>query len=196
MATAKKVTKKAAKGAAADGGAGAIGESARPTAERTRLGTELRKQITALLDGGQAHATFDDAVRGFPPALQGEVPEVLPYSGWQILEHLRIAQRDILDFSRNHDGSYKPLKWPEDYWPKEPAPPSAAAWNKSVVQVREDREAFEQLLREASEEDLITPFPWGDGQNLLREALLIADHSAYHVGELVVVRRLLGAWKK
>ena len=171
--------------------------SARQAPEtRTRLGTELRKQVSALLDGKQAHATFDEAVKGFPPKLQGMVPEGLPYSGWQILEHMRIAQRDILDFSRNHDGSYKQLKWPEEYWPKDPEPPSAAAWNKTVVQVREDRNAFEQLLREASEEELVMPFPWGEGQSLLREAFLIADHAAYHVGELVVVRRLLGAWKK
>lgn len=169
----------------------------RPSLEpRSRLGIDLRKQVLALLDGGQAHATFDDAVKGFPPKLQGVVPEGLPYSGWQILEHLRIAQRDILDFCRNSDGSYKPMKWPEDYWPKEAEPPAAAAWNKSVVQVREDRKAFEQLLREASDEELVAPFAWADsGQNLLREAFLIADHSAYHVGELVVLRRLLGSWR-
>ena len=161
------------------------------------LGTELRQQLAKLLDGGQAHATFDDAVKGFPPKLQSEVPDGLPYSGWQILEHLRIAQRDILDFSRNEDGKYKTRVWPDEYWPKDAAPPSADAWNKAVVQVREDRAAFELLLAEASEEELIAPFAWADsGQNLLREAFLIADHSAYHVGELVVLRRLLGAWKK
>ncbi|MDE1161687.1 MAG: DinB family protein [Acidobacteriaceae bacterium] len=188
MATAKKPAKAAvAKEALSTG---------KPSPElKSRMGIELRKQLLALLDGGQAHATFDDAVKGFPPKLQGEVPDGLPYSGWQLLEHLRIAQRDILDFSRNQDGSYKPMKWPDDYWPKDREPASAAAWNKTVVQIREDRKAFEQLLREASDEELIAAFPWGDGQNLLREAFLIADHNAYHVGELVMLRRLMGAWK-
>ena len=200
MATGKKqAAKKAAgKGAAVarEQAVAVLDETARTSPEiRTRLGVELRKQVSALLNAGQAHATFDDAVKGFPPKLQGVVPEGLPYSGWQILEHLRIAQRDILDFCRNHDASYKPLKWPEEYWPKEAEPPTPVAWNKAVVQVREDREAFEQLLREASEEELATPLPWGDGQTLLREAMLIADHNAYHVGELVVLRRLLGTWK-
>lgn len=195
MATAKK---QAAKKKSSQAGATSVNElhTKAVSETRTKLGSELRKQVAALMDGGQAHATFDDAVRGFPPKLQGVVPEGLPYSGWQILEHLRIAQRDILDFSRNTDGSYKPMKWPEEYWPKEAEPPSPAAWNKTVVQVREDREAFEQLLREASEEELVAPFPWGEGQNLLREAFLIADHTAYHVGEMVVLRRLLFAWKK
>lgn len=163
---------------------------------KSKFGLELRRQLLAMLEGGQAHATFDDAVKGFPPSLQGHVPEALPYSGWQLLEHLRLAQRDILDFCRNQDGSYKPMTWPEEYWPKEIAPASAAVWNKSVVQIREDRKAFEQLLREASDEELVAPFPWGDGQNLLREALLIADHNAYHIGELVMIRRLMGAWKR
>jgi hypothetical protein len=159
------------------------------------LGQALRKQLQALLDGGQAHATFDDAVKDFPAKLRGTVPEGLPYSAWQILEHLRIAQRDILDFSNNSDGSYKPRKWPEEYWPKSAEPHSADAWEHSVAQVHKDRKAFEALLRAADDEALVAPFAWGEGQSLLREALLIADHDAYHVGELIVLRRLLGAWK-
>ncbi len=160
------------------------------------LGRALRKQVQALLDGGQAHATFDEAVKGFPVKLRGVVPEGLPYSAWQILEHIRITQRDILDFSDNADGSYKELAWAEEYWPKSAEPPSADAWEKSIEQVRADRKAFEKLLKSADDAALVAPFTWGDGQSLLREALLIADHDAYHVGELVVVRRLLGAWKR
>lgn len=150
----------------------------------------------ALLDGGQAHATLDDAVKDFPEKLRGVVPEGLPYSGWQILEHLRITQHDILEFSDNADGSYKELKWPEEYWPKSAAPVNDAEWEKSIAAIKADRKTFDKLIHDASDEELTTKFSWGDGQNLLREALLIADHNAYHVGELIVVRRLLGAWKK
>jgi hypothetical protein len=160
------------------------------------LGKALRKELKALLDGGQAHATFDAAVKDFPAKLRGVVPEGLPYSGWQILEHLRLAQRDILEFSSNADGSYKEKKWPDEYWPKAAEPPSAEVWERSIAQVREDRAAFEKLIASTGDAELVAPFAWGSGQTLLREALLIADHDAYHVGELVVVRRLLGAWKK
>ncbi len=160
------------------------------------LGQALRKQLQALMDGGQAHASFEDAVKDFPADLCGIVPDSLPYSAWQILEHIRIAQRDILDFSNNADGSYKPRTWPDDYWPKNPQPPSADAWTQSIHQAREDRKAFERLLKSADDAALVAPFAWGDGQSLLREAFLIADHAAYHTGELIVLRRLLGAWKK
>jgi uncharacterized damage-inducible protein DinB len=156
----------------------------------------LRKELLALLEGGQAHATFDDAVRGFPEPLRGVVPDGLPYSAWQILEHIRIAQRDILDFSRNSDGSYKELKWPDAYWPKSATPPSRDAWEQSIAQIQADRNAFEKLLEDADDAALVTPFAWGDGQTLLREAMLLADHAAYHIGEIIVIRRLLGAWKK
>lgn len=156
----------------------------------------LRRELRVLLEGGQAHATFDDAVTGFPESLRGVVPEGLPYSAWQILEHLRIAQCDILDFSRNRDGSYRELAWPEAYWPTSAMPPSRDAWEQSITQIRQDRSAFEKLLADADDAALVTPFAWGEGQSLLREAMLIADHAAYHVGEIIVMRRLLGAWKK
>ncbi|HXS11421.1 MAG TPA: DinB family protein [Acidobacteriaceae bacterium] len=159
------------------------------------LGGELRIQLKSLMDGGQAHAGFDKAVKGIPEELRGVVPKGMPYSAWQLLEHMRIAQRDILEFSCNDDGSYRELKWPDDYWPSDPKPPSANAWQKSVQQIREDRETFERLVDSVDDVNLIRPFEWGDGQNLLREALLIADHNAYHVGELVLLRRVLGAWK-
>jgi hypothetical protein len=156
---------------------------------------ELRGQLAALLEGGQAHATFEDAVKDFPAYLRGVVPNGLPYSAWQILEHIRIAQQDILNFSAPPTGGYHALKWPEAYWPQEAAPDSDAAWESSVAAIKEDREKFKALILKP-EADLSKPFRWGTGQNLLREALLIADHNAYHIGELVVLRRLLGAWKK
>jgi len=155
----------------------------------------VREQLIALLDGGQAHATLHHAVKDFPADLRGVVPEGLPYSAWQLLEHLRIAQRDILDFSAPPSGGYQHKRWPEDYWPKQPAPPSAEAWERSLGAIQSDLESFKALLLRP-EADLVKPFRWGTGQNLLREALLIADHAAYHIGELIVLRRLLGAWKK
>lgn len=155
---------------------------------------ELVKQLVALLDGGQAHATFEDAVKGFPAKLRGVVPDGLPYSAWQILEHMRIAQHDILNFSAPPTGGYHGLKWPEAYWSKE-AEPEPGDWDRSVASVLADREKFKALLTKPNA-DLYKPFLWGTGQNLLREALLIADHAGYHVGELIVLRRLLGAWKK
>jgi hypothetical protein len=155
----------------------------------------LIAQLLALLNGGQAHATFDDAVNDFPVADRGKVPANLPYSAWQILEHLRIAQRDILNFCAPPTGGYQHMKWPEDYWPKSPEPPSADAWDHAIAAIREDLKKFETLLTRPGA-DLHKPFLWGEGQTLLREALLIADHNAYHLGELVVLRRLLGNWHK
>ena len=155
----------------------------------------LRKQVIALLRGGQAHVTFDDALKDLPAELRGTVPPKLPYSAWQLLEHLRITQRDILNFSAPPTGGYQPLEWPEDYWPRSPLPPGPRAWDQSIAAIRTDLEHFEALIQNPGA-DLFKPFRWGDGQNLLREALLIADHTAYHLGELVVLRRLLGAWPK
>ena len=163
----------------------------------TRDGTlrqELDRQLLALLAGGQAHASFDKVVSGLAPELRGRRPEGVPYSAWQLLEHMRIAQRDILDFCTDGNGKgYQHLEWPRQYWPTQPEPPSEATWDQAIAMIHADRESFEALLR-SENADLITPFPWGDGQNLLREALLIADHEAYHLGELVLLRRLLGAW--
>lgn len=159
------------------------------------MADELRTQLKALLDGGQAHAGFEDAVKEFPVAMRGVVPENLPYSAWQLLEHLRIAQKDILDFSAPPTGGYQPMEWPKDYWPVEAEPPYPGSWDNTIAAIRNDLEKFQALVANPST-DLFKPFRWGQGQNLLREALLIADHSAYHVGEIVVLRRLLGIWKK
>jgi hypothetical protein len=156
---------------------------------------ELRRQLVALLQGGQAHVTFDDAVKGLPAELRGSVPPELPYSAWQLLEHLRIAQRDILNFSSPPTGGYHAIQWPDDYWPKSQEPTGAHAWDHSVAEIHRDLKTFIALIENPSA-DLYKPFRWGDGQNLLREALLIADHTAYHLGELIVLRRLLGAWQK
>jgi len=156
---------------------------------------EIRKQLIALLRGGQAHATFDEVIKDFPAEHRGTVPDGLPYSAWQILEHLRITQRDILDFSAPPTGGYQPLEWPALYWTESPEPPSAHAWDASIRAIRKDIETFEKLITKP-DADLYKPFRWGEGQNLLREALLIADHNAYHLGELVILRRLLGIWGK
>jgi len=155
----------------------------------------LREQLADLLQKGQAHATFDEAIKNFPVDLRGTVPPNLPYSAWQLLEHLRITQRDILDFSAPPTGGYQPIEWPDGYWPKSPQPPSAHAWEESVATIHRDLKTFIALIEKPSS-DLYKPFRWGDGQNLLREALLIADHNAYHIGELILLRRLLGAWHK
>ena len=154
---------------------------------------ELRRQALYLLTEGGAHAGFDEAVRGLPPALRGKKVKGSPYSAWMLLEHLRLAQWDILEFSRNPKHKSEP--WPSGYWPKSSAPPSASAWDKSVKAFQRDLQAMAALVRNPKA-NLFTPFAWGDGQTLLREALLLADHNAYHVGELVLLRRLLGAWKK
>ncbi len=155
----------------------------------------LRKQLIALLNGGQAHATFDDVIKDFPADHRGVVPANLPYSAWQLLEHLRITQRDILNFSAPPTGGYHPSKWPDDLLAQVSRATSAHAWDQSIAAIRSDLEQFDALI-ENPRSDLYKPFRWGDGQNLLREALLIADHNAYHLGELVVLRRLLGIWHK
>ncbi len=156
---------------------------------------ELLKQLVALIRGGQAHAGFEAAIKDFPVELRGRVPEGLPYSAWQLLEHLRIAQRDILNFSSPPTSGYHPLQWPDEYWPKSAEPPTDRAWEQTVEAIRSDGAKFEELISRPGA-DLTKPFRWGEGQNLLREALLIADHAAYHLGELIVLRRLLGAWHK
>ncbi len=150
-------------------------------------------QLLGLLRGGQAHVDFDTVVQNFPVDARDKVPASLPYSAWQILDHLRFTQRDILNFSAPPTGGYQHNQWPVDYWPKFPAPPSPDAWDMCVASLRADQQKFEALLTRPNV-DLYKPFLWGDGQNLLREALLIADHNAYHLGELVVLRRLLNIW--
>jgi hypothetical protein len=152
----------------------------------------LRQQLIDLMTEGNAHATFEQAIENLPSALRGRRPEGLPHSPWELLEHLRITQWDILDFSRNAE--YEETKWPEDYWPKSPEPPIEAAWDESITAFRRDLKEMCDLV-EDSATDLYAKIPHGSAQTILREALLIADHNAYHVGQLVLVRQLLGAWK-
>ena len=162
-----------------------------PTGTKKDPSHSLREHLLELLKGGHAHATFDDAVKNLPAKLQGAKPQNFPHSPWMLVEHLRIAQHDILEFSRN--GKHKSPKWPDGYWPKEAAPPSAAAWDKSVEQFQSDMEAMKSLVADPKT-DLFANIPWGDGQTILREAMLLADHNAYHVAQIIDVRRLLGAW--
>jgi hypothetical protein len=148
----------------------------------------LRDQICALLHGGQAYETFDDIIAEFPADKRGIVPPMAEHSAWQVLEHMRLAQRDILDYIQNEDGSYKEKKWPDDYWEKDPNPPSATSWEDSVKAFHEDRDKLEELVRTG---DLFAKFAWAEDHTLLREAVLAADHNSYHLGQLVMLRRLL-----
>ena len=156
-----------------------------------RSSDATRSLIARLLDWEDAHAGFENVVPGVPPELRGQVPAGLPYSPWQLLEHMRITQVDILDFCR--DPSYKERRWPDDYWPARPSPPSPSAWDDSVGRYRADRDALKRLALDPSV-DLLAKVPPGKDQTYLRELLLVADHTAYHLGQMVVVRRALGAW--
>jgi hypothetical protein len=158
------------------------------TADQT---ASLREHLLYLLKGGGAHLDFDKAVAGLPAELRGAKPPGVPYTPWRLLEHLRIAQWDILEFTRN-PRHVSPL-WPEGYWPAGDALPDDGAWDRSVAAFRADLRAMQDLVADPTT-DLFAPLPHGEGQTPLREALLVADHNAYHLGQLVVVRRLLGAW--
>jgi uncharacterized damage-inducible protein DinB len=151
----------------------------------------LREHLRKLLDWEDAHVSVDGAIEGIPPRLRGRVPDGAAHSAWQLLEHLRICQHDILDFCVNREYVEIPM---EAYWPPAAAPPSEAAWKKSVASLKRDRA---QLRRLAADDtiDLFARIPHGSGQTYLRELLLVADHNAYHAGQLVALRRRLGAWK-
>jgi hypothetical protein len=152
----------------------------------------VRELLSQMLGWQDAHVGFDAAVADIAPAARSKQPPGLPYSPWQLVEHLRITQHDILEFCRN--ANYREMNWPADYWPASPAPPSAAAWDESVAAFQRDRQALQQLAADPKIE-LTAKIPHGQGQTYLREIVLAADHTAYHVGQLVAVRRLLGIWK-
>ena len=159
---------------------------------RTPAEDSLRKHLAALLISKSAHTGFDAAVKAVPPRLRGVQPLSLPYSLWQLLEHVRLAQKDILDFCLNPD--YRAPRWPEDYWPTSPIPPTSTSWQQSIAAFRADRRSLERIVDDDAI-DLHATIPHGQGQTYLREILLVADHTAFHVGEIVIVRRLLGDWK-
>ena len=152
----------------------------------------LRDHLVYLLTDGGAHLKFDAAVKDLPANLRGKRPKGAEHSPWELLEHMRIAQWDIVEFSRNP--KHKSPDFPDGYWPKTQAPPDDKAWNQSVRAFRFDLKAMVELVNDPST-DLFVKIPHGDGQTILREALLVADHNAYHLGQMVIVRRLLGTWK-
>lgn len=151
----------------------------------------VRDLLARALAWHDAHVSFDQVVANVPPDLRGQAPANLPYSLWQLLEHLRITQWDILDFCRN--AKYEGIKWPDDYWPPTTTPPTATAWDESVRRFKADRQALHDMAKDLTL-DLHGKIPHGNGQTYLRELVLVIDHSAYHVGQLVLVRRLLGIW--
>ena len=151
----------------------------------------LREQLVYLLKGGGAHAGFDQAIKGLPKKLRGAKPTNIPHTPWRLLEHVRLAQEDIVDFCVNPE--YKERSFPEGYWPDTDGPASDTAWETSVRRFHADRDRMVKIVADQNR-DLFANIPWGDGQTLLREALLVADHNAYHIAELITVRRALGAW--
>jgi hypothetical protein len=167
--------------------------SKKPDGNKANPDAALRKHLIELLNGGSAHVTMADAVADFAAEKRGAYANGLEHTGWQLLEHIRITQWDILEFSRNP--KHVSPDFPEGYWPKTPGPGDDAKWTKSVQSVASDLRAMIRLVTNPRT-DLHAAFPWGDGQTLLREALLLADHNAYHVGQLVDLRRALGIWKK
>jgi DinB superfamily len=153
----------------------------------------LREHLLELLGGGHAHLNFEKAIAGLPVELRGARPPGLPHTPWRLVEHIRIAQWDILRFSV--DPKHNSPEFPDGYWPAGDAPPDSDAWERSVSAFRADLQAMKDLVANP-ETDLFKPIPHGQGQTVLREALLIADHNAYHLGQLIVVRRMLGAWEE
>ena len=165
----------------------------KPAGNKPNPDTSLRKHLVELLNAGNAHVTMADAFADFPAEKRGTYANGLEHTAWQLLEHIRIAQWDILEFSRSP--KHLSPDFPEGYWPKTPGPRADAEWTKSVQSVASDLQAMIGLIV-SPHTDLFATLPWGDGQTVLREALVLADHNAYHVGQMVDLRRALGIWKK
>ena len=153
---------------------------------------QLRDLLSRALAWSDAHVSFDDAVSDLNPELRGFRPAGLAHSAWELLEHLRLTQSDILEFCES--AGYREKRWPDDYWPATPAPPSRDAWDRSVDAYRTDRAALQKLANDRAV-DLSATIPHGTGQTYARELILVIDHSAYHVAQLVLVRQLVGAWR-
>ena len=153
--------------------------------------TSLRRHLVDLLESQHAHVTFERAIDGLPSEARGQQAAQTPYTIWEILEHMRICQRDILEFSRNAE--HVSPEWPSGYWPASLRPEGDAGWENSLQTFRSDLETMKQLVSDP-EQDLFTAIPHGDGQTILREVLLLADHNAYHVGQIVLIRKVLGLW--
>src|SRR3989454_11457436 len=166
--------------------------AAKRQARRTDSDRALRDHLLELLGKGHAHVTFQDTIADWPPALRGAKPAGQPFTPWRLLEHIRISQWDIVEFTKS--ATHVSPEWPAGYWPAGDAPPDAAAWDKSAAQVKRDLQAMRRLVRDPAT-DLFARLPHGTGQTVLREALVLADPNAYHLRPLVLVRRLLGAWK-
>jgi len=151
----------------------------------------LRQYLQKILDWEDSHMNFFAAVRDVPPDMRGKIPDGLPYSVWQLMEHIRLSQKDILNFCTNPD--YREQNWPEDFWPKSLEPPNQEAWEESIAGFQRDMEKLKKLAADENL-DLSAKIPHGSGQTYLRELLLTADHNAYHIGQIIVLRRLLGIW--
>jgi hypothetical protein len=150
----------------------------------------LLTEIEQLLNGGTAHAHLEDALHDLPAEHRGLKPHNLPYSIWQLVEHIRIAQWDMLEFCKN--ANHQSPKWPDEYWPDEAAPATPKMWDQSLAQIKSDLQEMISLVKSGNLYEIL---PHGTGQNLLREALQVADHAAYHIAEIVIIRRLLDSWK-
>ena len=158
----------------------------------TEKKADIIEELITLIRKGNAHVSMADAVAKLPAALRGKKVQNLPYSIWQLVEHLRITQWDIVEFCISAD--HESPEWPKEYWTDNKTEVDDKTWKASLKQIEEDQERFFKLLRDAGD-DLLTPFEWGSGQSLFREAVLIADHNAYHTGEILVLRRLMDAWE-
>ena len=152
----------------------------------------LRLELSAFLRGDQAHASLDSAVKNMPSALLDKKPAGSPHNVWQMLEHIRIALHDLLEFCTNLQ--YEAPEWPEGYWPKDGSPKSSADWDHCIAAIHKDLKALDKLIQDPTT-DLTARIPWGENQNILREILLAGDHTSYHLGQLILVRKQLGAWK-